>query len=295
METQTQPQPLDLLDPERIKRLQEAGASTSEIAIVQRLRSQVIQALRLAEEESSIKVRDNVEDSVTRLRDDLERLEAKYLSPAADAAGDHFATRREAWQWLRDNGYEASESTFYRNIGQPGYPRLLPGKRPSRWECSEFLRRQMVDGAATPQGGVYDPDDLVQRKLVADTEKAEADAGIARSKQIKLEREADREWVRRVDAYALAAALIGRLRDAVLHHLRHGALRLAQSVRGETERAPELYEAAAACVATAFNEVEREPLDVTLTDDPDESPDDAAAPAAPKNEDEQEEEEEDDA
>lgn len=282
MEAQTQPQTLDLLAPERIKRIQDAGASTSEIAIVQRLRSQVIQSLRMAEEESSIKVRDNVEDAVRRYRAELERLEAKYLTPAADAAGEHFANRREAWQWLRDNGYEASESTFYRNIGQPGYPQLLPGKRLSRWECSEFLRRQMVDGAATPRGGVYDADDLLQRKLVADTEKAEADAGIARSKQIKLEREADREWVRRVDAYALAAALIGRLRDAVLHHLRHGALRLAQSVRGETERAPELYEAAAACVATAFNEVEREPLDVTLLDstpDPDtpEESDDTAS------------------
>ena len=256
----------EFLSPERITALKERGCSAYKLGKAQRLRSNVIQALHLLEEESSIKARQNLDDAEERYARYMDDLEAEYAPAADGAAGEHFANRREAWQWLRDNGYEASESTFYRNIGRPGYPALLPGKRLSRWECSEFLRRQMVDGAATPQGGVYDPDDLVQRKLVADTQKAEADAGIARSKQLRLEREADREWVRRVDAYALAAALIGRLRDAVLHHLRHGALRLAQSVHGDTERAPELYEAAAACVATAFNEVEREPLDVTLLD-----------------------------
>lgn len=287
-------QPLDLLAPERLERLKAAGASQSELAVAQRLRSQVIQAIRLAEEESSIKVRDNMEDAIARYRDRLEALELKYLAPPDEGgAGEYFANRREAWQWLRENGLEMGESTFYRRIGEPGFPRLLPDKRLSRWECGEFLRRQMVDGGATPTGGVYNADELVQRKLVADTEKAEADAGIARSKRLRLERETDREWIPRKDAFALAAALVGRLRDAVLHHLRHRALSLTQAVRGETERAPELYEAAAAAVATAFNEVSAQGLDVTLADDPDESPDDAAAPAATPKDDEDEEDGED--
>lgn len=281
--------PNDLLAPERIEDLKAAGASAYELGTVQRYRSNLIQALRLMEEESSVKARQNHKDAETAYREILEALEAKYARPAEEGgAGEYFANRREAWQWLRENGLEMGESTFYRRVNEPGFPRLLPDKRLSRWECGEFLRRQMVDGGATPTGGVYNADELVQRKLVADTEKAEADAGIARSKRLRLERETDREWIPRKDAFALAAALVGRLRDAVLHHLRHRALSLTQAVRGETERAPELYEAAAAAVATAFNEVAAQGLDVTLADDPDESPDDAAAPAVPKEDEDEE-------
>lgn len=289
MAENSNPQAQDPLALERLERLKAAGASAYELGTAQRYRSNLIQALRLMEEESSVKARQNHKDAETAYREILEALEAKYARPAEEGgAGEYFANRREAWQWLRENGLEMGESTFYRRIGEPGFPRLLPDKRLSRWECGEFLRRQMVDGGATPTGGVYNADELVQRKLVADTEKAEADAGIARSKRLRLERETDREWIPRKDAFALAAALVGRLRDAVLHHLRHRALSLTQAVRGETERAPELYEAAAAAVATAFNEVSAQGLDVTLSDDPDESPDDAAAPAAPKDDEDEE-------
>lgn len=261
----TTPAAADLLAVERLERLKAAGASASELAIAQRLRSQVIQSIRLAEEESSIKVRDNMEDAVARYAAKLEELEAKYAAP--DAPAEFFANRREAWQWLRDNGLDMGESTFYRQVGQPGFPALLPGKRLSRWECSEFLRRQQMQGGAAPKGGVYDADDLLHRKLVAETEKAEADAGIAGTKRRNMERESDRAWMPRAEAYALCAALVGRLVDAALHHVRIRQLELVEAARGEAERAPELYEAVARAFGAARNEVASGPLEETLSEE----------------------------
>lgn len=251
---------------ERLEELRAAGATSYELGKLSRLQSQVVQAMQALGEESSIAARKNLEDAERVFSECLADIEARYSS---DAPAEFFANRREAWQWLRDNGLDMGESTFYRGVGQPGFPALLPGKRLSRWECSEFLRRQQMQGGAAPKGGVYDADDLLHRKLVAETEKAEADAGIAGTKRRNMERESDRAWMPRAEAYALCAALVGRLVDAALHHVRIRQLELVEAARGDAERAPELYEAVARAFGAARNEVASGPLEETLSEEED--------------------------
>lgn len=254
---------MEPISKERLEQLRAAGATQYELGKLARLQSQVMQAMQALGEESSIAARKNLEDAERVFGEFLADIEAKY-APGASGSGECFANRREAWQWLRDNGLEMGESTFYRQVGKPGFPALLPGKRLSKWECSEFLRQQQMAGAAAPQGGVHSTDDLLQRKLVADTEKAEADAGIAKSKAADLARKTDKYWMPRLDAYAMCAALVGRLIDAALHQIRHRQIELVAACRGEEERAPELYEAIARAFAAARNEVAGQRLEETL-------------------------------
>lgn len=183
------------------------------------------------------------------------------------SAAETFENRRDAWKWLRDNGLEMSESTFYRQVGQPGFPSLLSGKRISRLECSEFLRRQLeAKGATVPHQN--DLKALQLRQAVADTTKKEADASIAQVKAANLARRHDKEWMPRVEAYAIMAALAGLIKEEILHELRHGQLELVAVCQGKEERAPELYEALARRVAAALNRIDR--LDETLDDYEDE-------------------------
>lgn len=256
--------------------LKERGATQLELHILALYAGQVQQSMQELQEISSPAARNSLEDAMQRYEALINKLETKYPPPRTDTQDqdtapaapeaetiEYFNNRREAWQWLHEQGLQMGESTFYRRIGQPGFPRLTPDKRLSRWECSEFLRLQQVEGNATP-GGVYSTDELVQRKLVAETEAAEHAAGLAREKLAKLTKENDKTWMQRREAYAMLAALIGSLRDTVLHHLQHNQLAFCAAVSGDDARAPELYEALAASVNTAFNEVADSPLSVRL-------------------------------
>lgn len=256
--------------------LKERGATQLELHILYLYAGQVQQSMQELQEISSPAVRNSLEDAIQRYEEHLNKLETKYPPPRTDTQDqdtapaapeaetiEYFNNRREAWQWLHEQGLQMGESTFYRRINSPGFPRLTPDKRLSRWECSEFLRLQQVEGNATP-GGVYSTDELVQRKLVAETEAAEHAAGLAREKLAKLTKENDKTWMQRREAYAMLAALIGTLRDTVLHHLHHNQLAFCAAVSGDDARAPELYEALAASVNTAFNEVADSPLSVRL-------------------------------
>ena len=254
---------MEPISKERLEQFRAAGATQYELGKLARLQSQVMQAMQALGEESSIAARKNLEDAERVFGEFLADIEAKY-APGAAGAGECFANRREAWQWLRDNGLEMGESTFYRQVGKPGFPTLLPGKRLSKWECSEFLRHQQMAGAAAPQGGVYSTDDLLQRKQVAEVEKLEAESSIAKRKDEEGARKMDKTWMPRLDAYAMCAALVGRLIDAALHQIRHRQIELVAACRGEEERAPELYEAIASAFAAARNEVAGQRLEETL-------------------------------
>lgn len=265
-----------IITKEELEDLMERGATRFELKHLTTYANQVHQAMQELQEISSPAARNSLEDAIQRYDDLLKKLETKYPPPRTDTQDqdtepaapeaetiEYFSNRREAWQWLHEQGLQMGESTFYRRIGTPGFPRLMPDKRLSRWECSEFLRLQQVEGNASP-GGVYATDELVQRKLLADTEAAEYTAGLAREKLAKLTKETDRTWMPRREAYAMLAALIGSLRDTVLHHLHHNQIAFCAAVCGEDARAPELYEALAAAVNTAFNEVASRPLQVEL-------------------------------
>lgn len=263
-----------IITKEELEDLMERGATRFELKHLTTYANQVHQAMQELQEISSPAARNSLEDAIQRYDDLLKKLETKYPPPRTDTQDtapaapeaetiEYFSNRREAWQWLHEQGLQMGESTFYRRINSPGFPRLTPDKKLSRWECSEFLRLQQVEGNATP-GGVYSTDELVQRKLVAETEAAEHAAGLAREKLAKLTKENDKTWMPRRDAYAMLAALIGTLRDTVLHHLHHNQLAFCAAVSGDDARAPELYEALAASVNTAFNEVADSPLSVRL-------------------------------
>lgn len=269
-----------IITKEEMAALKERGATPLELRLLFLHAGQVQQAMQELEEISSPAARNSLEDAIQRYESQLNKLEAKYrpTAPPDSQAGassseapEYFANRREAWQWLHEQGLQIGESTFYRRIGTPGFPRLTPDKRVSRWECSEFLRLQQVEGNATP-GGVYATDELVQRKLLADTEAAEYAAGLARQKLERLTKETDKTWMARRDAYAMLAALIGTLRDSVLHQLHHNQLAFCAAAGGEDVRAPELYEALVAAVNAAFNEVADRPLQVELQGEKEEQP-----------------------
>lgn len=196
--------------------------------------------------------------------EEVEILKAKLKKTAAEKCGsDRFPSRKAAYDWLVNEAkVKRSVGSFYQDC-QAGFPTVGRDGSVSRQEVEAYAAKVNVE----VRGPTVEDADLSRQREVAETRKAVADATKAEMAVEELQRQADLKWVARVEATAQMAALVGSLRDVLLHHFHLAAPSLAKLVDGDPALAPQLYEAAEELIAKSYNEMAAGEIDVELEDD----------------------------
>lgn len=167
------------------------------------------------------------------------------------APGEWFKNETEAYNYLLSLGYDISRGKFNqdKNSGQL----TVDGKKVSKFSVLQYGLRLKQAQKAT--ASIYSGD-LQARRELADTEKAEHDARIARMKADEAERELQRRWLYRDEAVADLAAIIASLQQALDHAVIAGAEAIIRCAGGDVTRTFDVSEAVNELViGRAFNEV----------------------------------------
>lgn len=184
----------------------------------------------------------------------------KRKKPAETGVAECFKTRAAALDWLRGAGYKVSVGKFYTDTGA-GTPPVNRDGSISKAEVMQYAAT--LDCERRPS---LEDADLAQQRELAEVRKAVADAAKAEMAVDELHRQADAKWISRVESVAQMAALVGSLRDVLLHHFHLAAPSLAKLVDGDPALAPQLYEGAEELIAKAYNELAAGEIDVELED-----------------------------
>ena len=166
---------------------------------------------------------------------------------------EYFRTRKEAHDWLKEQGFAVSRGKFYADIEQQGFPVLNADKSLSRYQVLVYANQL----GATKQP---DPSALSRSEFLHRKEKA--DAEIAEMKAERMRREEDAYWLSAEDAWSAIAALIGNLRDVIRRYLQDAQVDITTAGGGDAGRAPEVFELCDQVVGRAFNEVAGKEIEV---------------------------------
>ena len=185
------------------------------------------------------------------LRDETaERLAGRYaprLAPQVKAAaGERFKDRKQAWDWLRSEGYTVSKDKFYGDCAN-GKPRVHPDRGVSRYEVMEYANSLRGSQVISPNSG--------DRRENADTRKAEAEAEIKERQNERERRELDADWMRREEAEEVTCVWVSRLRDATAYHVGKQLLAIIHGCGGNPARLSEAQSILDAALAAAANEI----------------------------------------
>lgn len=174
------------------------------------------------------------------------------VSSSSDAApGEWFKNETEAYNYLLSLGYDISRGKFNqdKNAGQL----TVDGKKISKFSVLQYGLR--LKQAQKTQASAYSGD-LQARRELADTEKAEHDARIAKVKADEAERELNRSWLYRDEAVADLATIIASLQQALDHAVITAAEAVIRCAGGDISRTFDVTEAINELViARAFNEI----------------------------------------
>jgi hypothetical protein len=188
-------------------------------------------------------------DAARALYDEtLARLTAKYLPNQAPAPeGERFRNRKQAFDWLKAQGYKVSIGKFYGDI-KAGFPATHQDGSVSRYQVMQYGQQLDLSRRQAPETSTLDRDE-------AETRLARAKASIEEMKEERMRREQSAQWLHRDEAWAALAALTGTLLDALRHHFHTNQGKLIHLAAGDQARGPELYEGCEEVVHQAFNEI----------------------------------------
>jgi len=173
------------------------------------------------------------------------------VQSGGESPGEWFKNETEAYQYLISLGYDISRGKF--NQDKNAGHLTVDGKKVSKFSVLQYGLR--LKQAQKTQASAYSGD-LQARRELADTEKAEHDARIARMKADEAEREQNRRWLYRDEAVADLATIIASLQQALDHAVIAGAEAVIRCAGGDTTRTFDVSEAInELVVARAFNEV----------------------------------------
>jgi hypothetical protein len=159
----------------------------------------------------------------------------------------NFQTRQAAFDWLLSNGYKIAKSTFYAKVAD-GFPALQKDGSMLVADLQRFART--IDHSLTAQDS-----SLQTRREIADTEKAEHDCRIAKTKADNAERSLSTEWAHREEVWSTIAAILGILYTAIIHNAGSAHQGIISAVAGNLARGPQLSEQLAEIIDRSFNEV----------------------------------------
>lgn len=179
------------------------------------------------------------------------------MSDKSPPVAERFANRKQALTWLRSNGYKVSQGKFYGDCAD-GFPTVADDGSLSAWQVSEYGLR--LSGKGQDVSGQIAAD----RLRSDDMRKAKAEADMAEIKAERMRREEDELWLYADDAWAVVAALVGKLRDSIRHQCHKESEKLTLVAGGSVDRSHELFEAVEEVVNAAFNEVAGGGFDLEL-------------------------------
>lgn len=156
-------------------------------------------------------------------------------------------TRQAAFDWLLSNGYKIAKSTFYAKVAD-GFPSLQKDGSMLVTDLQRFART--IDHSLTAQDS-----SLQTRREIADTEKAEHDCRIAKTKADNAERRLSTEWAHREEVWSTIAAILGTLYTAITHNAGAAQQAIIKAVAGNLARGPQLSEQLTDFIDRSFNEV----------------------------------------
>lgn len=172
-------------------------------------------------------------------------------NPTGDTPGEWFKNQQTALTYLLNLGYSVSPGKFSQDMRDGQI--IRDGKRVSKFSVLQYGLRLKQNQKT--QSSAYSGD-LQARRELADTEKAEHDARIARVKADEAERELNRYWLYRDEAVADLAAIIASLQQALDHAVIAGAEAVIRCAGGDISRTFDVSEAINELViGRAFNEV----------------------------------------
>lgn len=160
--------------------------------------------------------------------------------------GERFKNRKQAWGWLQAQGYKVSVGKFYGDCDD-GFPSIHRDGTVSRFQVMQYGQQLDVERRVDAR-----PDN---DREANEARKVKADADIAEMRVERERREMDNEWLRKPDAWAALAALVGTLLDALRHELHQGQGELVLAAGGNQNNGPQVYEAAEVIIGRAFNAV----------------------------------------
>jgi len=169
------------------------------------------------------------------------------------AEAETFKSRKEAHDWLVENGYAVSVGKFYQDIKSKGFPVLNPDKSISKYQVAMYGKGLQTDQQP-------DPSALARSEYAHQKEKA--DAEIATMKAERMRREEDELWLHADKAWSVVAALFGELREVIRRDLHDAQITITTAAGGDINRAPEVFETADKVIDKAFNRVAGSSLEI---------------------------------
>lgn len=157
-----------------------------------------------------------------------------------------FKNRKEAHEWLVEQGYAVSVGKFYQDIKQKGFPVLNADKSLSRYQVAMYGKDLSVE---------QQPDPSALSRSDAAHRKESAEAEIAEMKAERMRREEDQYWLHADQAWSVIAGILGNLRDVVRRHQHDSKEEIVKAAGGDIARAPEVFEAMDQVISKAWNEV----------------------------------------
>jgi hypothetical protein len=238
-----------------------AQATASELAELEIAENGKDTALDAYKLKPGKQTKDNMDAARAFYDETVARLNQKYLPAAPEEeqeqlGGERFASRKQALDWLRGQGFKISTGKFYQDCDK-GFPALARDKSVSKYHV--LLYGQQLDAAPNHvAAGQYA--DTGEN----DSRKAKADADMAEMKATKMRREEDKFWLHADDAWAITAGLIGTLRDCIRHHLFTAQAEIVLQAAGDQDRSQEVFELTDEVISRAFNEVAGESINVVF-------------------------------
>lgn len=184
----------------------------------------------------------------TALRD---HRESKAAPEVSTGNGEWFKNETEAYNYLLSLGYDISRGKFNQDKNSGQF--TTDGKKISKFSVLQYgLRLKQAQKTTTSAHTA----DLQARKELADTERAEHDARIAKVKADEAERALNRTWLHRDEAVADLAAIIASLQQALDHAVIVAAEQIIHTAGGDQARTFDVTEAVNdLIIVRAFNEI----------------------------------------
>lgn len=170
-----------------------------------------------------------------------------------DSTLERFRSRREALDWLREQGAQVSQGKFYQDC-KAGKVLVFPDKTVSRASTAQYLL------AMRRQNPVFDPEacDLSIKEQELKIRKLELE--VARLE--KANRADDKDWMRREDAWAQLVGVLHLLRQNLDYYCNQRAASILLACDGRSALAPQMIDQLLGeIVAPAYNDLEGQTLE----------------------------------
>ena len=176
---------------------------------------------------------------------------AKYFPEQKPAPeGERFNDRLQSWNWLTAQGYKVSRGKFY-NDCKAGFPTVHRDKTISRYQVLQYGQQLDIDRRGGHEVNRADQhDEAITRRAVADADRAEMQAA-------QMQRELDKEWIKRDEADLETCTWTALTRDGIVNRFIKNLPTFIHAVGGDLQRMADGQAVFDQTVTDACNDISR--------------------------------------